>query len=220
MADVLIDNQTAPSTPTSGKSVLFVDSTAKKLVTKDDAGRYWMPGSRNWSTVNDPNTFASDLYLVGSNILIPSFGVQAGTRYFLQASASKTAACTGTPAYTIRVGPSGVIGDTSRLVMTGPAQTAVIDIGVLNILVVVRAVSASVGVLQGSAWWDHRGTAANTTTSGTGFANDTNGAVEATSSNLDNSAWGGLYIGVSLNGTSTGAASVWTVTQVHASLEV
>ena len=36
MADILIDNQTAPSTPASGKSVLWVDSTTKKFLQTDD----------------------------------------------------------------------------------------------------------------------------------------------------------------------------------------
>lgn len=68
-------------------------------------------------------------------------------------------------------------------------------------------------MLQGTAWWDHRGTAANTTTSGTGFANDSTGHVEGTSAGFDNSALGGQYIGLSVNG---GASASWTVTQVWA----
>lgn len=216
MADILIDNQSAPSTPSSGKSVVFVDSTSKKLVYKDDSGRYWSPGSRNWSIANDVSAFATDLYLVGSNVLLPSFGMQAGTKYFLQASASKTGNGTGTPVYTVRIGSAGSAADTSRLALTGPAQTAIADIGTLNILLVVRNVGAS-GVIQGTAWWEHRGTAANTTTSGTGFANDSTGHVEGTATPYDNSAEGGKYIGISING---GASNAWTVTQVHAQLDV
>lgn len=221
MADILMDTQAAYSgTPTGGKGAVFIDSTSKRLTWKDDTGRYWAPGARNWSTANDPSAFASDLYVVGSNILIPSFGLQVGSRYYLRVSASKTAACTGTPAYTIRIGSSGVVGDTSRLALTGPAQTAVIDIGTLNILAVVRAVGAATGVIQATAWWNHRGTAANTTTSGTGFANDSTGHVEATSAAYDNTTEGGKYIGVSINGTSTTAPAAWTVTLVDAQLDI
>ena len=38
MAIITIDNQTLPSTPASGKTGLFVDSTTKKLLFVDDAG--------------------------------------------------------------------------------------------------------------------------------------------------------------------------------------
>ena len=37
---ILIDNQTAPSTPASGKSVIWIDSTTKKLAQTDDGGTY------------------------------------------------------------------------------------------------------------------------------------------------------------------------------------
>lgn len=218
MADVLIDAQAGyTGTPTSGKSGVFVDSTSKKFCWKDDTGRYWSPGSRNWSITNDASAFASDLYLVGSNVLLPSFGMQAGTRYYLRASASKTGAGVAAPVYTVRIGGAGAIGDTSRLALTGPAQTAIADIGTLNVLLICRVVSATVGVIQGTAWWDHTGTAANTTTSGTGFANDSTGHVQGTSANFDNSALGGSYIGLSMNG---GASAAWTVTLVDAQLDV
>jgi Zn-dependent alcohol dehydrogenase len=96
--------------------------------------------------------------------------------------------------------------------MTGPAQTAIADIGTLNIMVTVRTIGAT-GVIQGTAWWDHRGTAANTTTSGTGFANDTTGHVETTSGAIDVTAYAGKYVGLSING---GTSASWTVTQVWA----
>jgi hypothetical protein len=92
-------------------------------------------------------------------------------------------------------------------------QTAIADIGTLNVMVTCRNAGAA-AVLQGTAWWDHRGTAANTTTSGTGFANDSTGHVEATSAAFDaqGSAIGGLNVGLSLN---AGASAAWTVTQVR-----
>lgn len=218
MADILIDAQAGyTGTPASGKSGIIIDSTNKRMYNKDDTGRYWGPSNRNWSITNDASAFASDLYLVGSNVLLPSFGIQAGSRYWLRASASKTGAGTATPAYTIRIGTAGAIGDTSRLALTGPAQTAIADIGTLNVLVICRVVSATVGVLQGTAWWDHTGTAASTTVSGTGFANDVTGHVQGTSANFDNSALGGSYIGLSLNG---GASAAWTVTIVDAQLDI
>lgn len=130
-------------------------------------------------------------------------------------SASKTAAGVATPIYSVRIGSARSTADTARLALTGPAQTAVADIGTLCIMATLRNVGAA-AVLQGTAWWAHRGTAANTTTSGTGFANDSTGHVEAASAGFDTSAMAGLFVGLSVN---PGTAGVWTVTQVHANME-
>jgi hypothetical protein len=156
--------------------------------------------------------FAADTYVTDSDILIPSFGFQARTNFLWMISASKSGAGTAQPIYNIRIGSArSVAGDTARLVLTGPAQTAIADIGTLTIMVTVRSVGAA-GVIQGTAWWNHRGTAANTTTSGTGFANDSTGHIEGTSAGFDNSALGGQYVGLSMNG---GTSASWTLTQVR-----
>ncbi len=79
-------------------------------------------------------------------------------------------------------------------------------------MLTVRTVAAA-GVIQGTAYWTHRGTAASTTVSGVGFANDVTGHVEGTSAGFDNSALGGSYVGLSMDG---GASAAWTVTQAVA----
>lgn len=208
MADIFLAEQSAPSTPSSGNGVIFVDSTASILCFKDDAGKVWAE-SRN-AAIDNQTVNAADTYLTNSDLLIPSFGLQAKTVFIWRISASKTAAGTGAPTYTIRIGTNRTTGDTSRLALTGPAQTAIADIGTLVVMVTVRSVGGA-GVLQGTAWWEHRGTAANTTTQGVGFANDGTGHVQATSAGFDNSALGGSYIGLSVNSNTSG---VWTVTQV------
>lgn len=38
MADFMLTTQAAPATPTAGSAMVYVDSTTKKLATKDDAG--------------------------------------------------------------------------------------------------------------------------------------------------------------------------------------
>lgn len=218
MADLLVDAQAGyTGTPASGKSGIFVDSSSKKLFTKDDAGRYWGAPIRNWSVTNDASAFASDLYVVGSNVLIPSFGLQVGSRYMLRVSASKTGAGVATPVYTLRCGAGGVVGDAVfTCALTGPAQTAIADIATLNVIAIVRTTGAT-GTMQATAWWEHRGTTANTTTSGTGFANDSTGHVEANFTSKDMTTSGGLYLGMSLNG---GASDAVTVTLVDAQLDV
>lgn len=210
MADILLDTQSVPSTPSAGQSVFFVDSTAKIPCWKMDTGLV-AARSENASAANQ-TVNAANTYLTDSDILIPTFSMQPRSIFQWKISASKTGAGIAAPIYTICIGTNRSTADTVRLTLTGPAQTAIADIGTLTIIVVVRNIGAA-GVLQGTAWWDHRGTAANTTTSGTGFANDTTGHVEATSAGFDNSALGGSYVGLAVN---SGTSGVWTVTQVVA----
>lgn len=202
MAHIKLDEESVPSTPAAGVGTVFVDSTASILCFKDDGGVVHAR-SDNAATAAQGAGFASDTYVTNSDILIPSFGVQAKTKFKWVISMSKTAAGIATPVYTIRIGANRTTADTSRLAITGPAQTAAADVGVLTLIVTVRSVGAS-GVIQGSVNIDHNGAA-------TGFANNNASAVEATSAGFDNSALGGSYIGLSING---GASAAWTITQV------
>ena len=217
MARIIIAEESVPATPSSGSGTVYVDSTSSRLAFVDDAGRKFFVGGGIYNTsIANQTVNAADTYLTDSDILVPSFGLQARNRIIWQVSASKTGAGVAAPIYAVRIGSARTTSDTARLTITGPAQTAVADIGCLNIMVTVRNIGAS-GVLQGTAWWDHRGTAANTTTSGVGFANDTTGHTEATSAGFDNSALAGSFIGLSVH---SGTSGVWTVTQVHASLSL
>lgn len=212
MADILLDEESVPSTPSSGAGVIYIDSTSSQLVNKDDGGRC-NAFSFNASVAAQAGGFASDTYLTNSDLLIPSFGLQVKTNFLWKISCSKTGLGTATPIYIIRVGTTKTTAsDPAQLTLTGPAQTAVADIGTLYIMATVRTIGAA-GVIQGSAWWVHRGTAANTTTSGTGFANDSTGHVEGTSAGINMTAFAGSYVGLSVNG---GASAVWTPTQVIA----
>ena len=210
MADVFVAAQSAPATPSAGNASIFVDSTARILCVKDDAGRVAAYSSNAAIAAQTVN--AADTYLTNSDIIVPSFLPQVKTQFLWTISASKTAAGIAGPIYNIRIGSARTTSDTARLTLTGPAQTAIADIGTLFVMATVRVAGASC-VIAGTAWWVHRGTAANTTTSGTGFANDTTGHVEGTSAAFDASAIGGQYIGLS---THSGTAGVWTVTQVQA----
>lgn len=210
MGKILLAEESVPSTPSAGNARIFVDSTSGMLAYKDDAGRVWA-WSQN-ASISNQTVNAADTYLTDSSLIIPSWSLQARTILRWRVSASKTGAGTAQPVYNIRIGSARTTADTARLVLTGPLQTAIADIGTLDIMLTVRNIGAS-GVLQGTAFWSHRGTAANTTTSGTGFANDTTGHVEGASAGFDNTALGGLYIGLSVN---SGTSGVWTVTQCQA----
>jgi hypothetical protein len=76
---------------------------------------------------------------------------------------------------------------------------------VIQILLAVRTVAAT-GVIQGTVSMDHNLAA-------TGFATDASSIVVGTSAGFDNSALGGSYIGLSIDG---GASAAWTITQVTA----
>ena len=207
MADILLDEQGFPANPASGKMALYADSSASNFVQKTDAGR--VEGDASRASVAALTLNAANTYVTSSGLLIPSHGIQAGTVWEWKMSASKTAAGVAAPIYTLVIGANQSTADTVRLTLTGPAQTAIADIGILTILVIARAGGAGT-VLAGSAHWLHRGTAANTTTSGTGFANDSSGAVEATAASFDSSTMTGQYVGLAIN---PGTLGVWTMTQ-------
>jgi hypothetical protein len=211
MADALLDQQAASSlTTAAGQGGFFFDNQTGLFLYKDAAGRTYGQ-TDNGSIAAQGAGFNADTYLTDSDLKIPSCSFQVRSKFFWRISASKTAAGVATPAYNIRIGSNRTTADTARLTLTGPAQTAIADIGTLNIMVIVRSLGAA-GVIQGTAWWDHRGTAVSSTI-GVGFANDGTGHVEGTSAGFDNSALSGQFIGLSLNG---GASAAWTVTQVQA----
>jgi hypothetical protein len=202
MADILIDNQVAPTTPAAGKSVLWIDSTTKKLVMTDDAGlRHGNPLSEKQSTASQGAGFAADTYVTDSGILIPGYGMEAGQVYRWFISVSKTAAGTAAAVFTFRIGSAQTTSDTARLAVTAAlAQTAAASSGLLIGSIVVRNVGAA-GVIAGGV-----GVAAS---AGLGSGADGVGAA------FDNSALAGQFIGLSING---GASAAWTITSVSAEL--
>lgn len=211
MADIQLAAQSAPSTPSSGNAIQWVDSIAEIAVLTNDTGRH-IARSTNASIAAQGAGFATDTWVTNSDILIPSFSLQAKTTINWAISASKSGAGTAAPIYVIRIGTARSVADTAILTLTGPAQTAIADIGTLNINIVMRTVGGGTSaVMQGTAFWNHRGTAANTTTSGTGFANDSTGHVEGTSAGFNSSTMGGgSYVSLSING---GTSASWTLTQ-------
>lgn len=207
MGDLYLAEQSYPSTPASGNQVIWADSTAPVLCTKDDAGRVYAR-SHNASVANQGAGFATDTYVTDSDILIPSFGMQARTVIRWVIAASKTAAGTAAPIYSIRIGSARTTADTARLQLTGDAQTAAVDEGLLEIVTTVRTVSAT-GVIRGAAGWKHNSATAGFASTAAGMAN----TASASSAGFDNSALGGQYIGLSING---GTSAAWTLAQVIA----
>jgi len=206
MSDVLLDEQAVPTTPAAGTGIMYVDNGPSLPAFKNDGGLAGvMSGLTKNASVADQAISAADTYITDSDLLIPSFGVQARTVFRWLISVSKTAAGTATPIYTVRIGSARTVADTARLTLTGPAQTAATDTAVIEVILVVRNVGAS-GVIQGTVYLHHLNTA-------TGFANNVSAVVQAASAAFDNSALAGLYVGLSIN---NGASGAWTVTQVQA----
>lgn len=201
MADLLLDTQTTPTTPASGKVVSYADSTTDRAALINDTGLVTGVLSRSWSTAQQGAGFSSDTYVTGSGLLIPSCGMQVGQVYRWMISVNKTAAGTAQVVYTIRIGANQTTGDTARWQQTAViAQTATADAGVIIVSCSVRSVSAT-GVIAAGA-----GVAA-----GGGFG----GGAEGASSTFDNSALAGQYVGLSING---GASASWTVQSVSGEL--
>jgi hypothetical protein len=208
VADILIDNQTAPTTPASGKSVLWIDSTTKYLVQTNDTGRHTGDFSRNDATASQGAGFATDTYVTNSGLLIPSFGMKAGQLYRWWISLSKTAAGTTAAAVTVRIGTGQATSDTARLTLTqGVAQAANAVSALLIVFVGVRNVGASGVIAGGFGFTQSYGTTAGTQ----GFGNGADGV----SSTFDNSALAGNYVGLSING---GTSAAWTISHVAAEL--
>lgn len=198
MADILIDNQSAPTTPSSGKSVIWIDSTTKKLVQTDDGGTHRGGTlSTNHATAQQTG-FAADTYVTGSNITIPAFGMQVGQLYQWVIGVEKTAAGTGAITMTVRTGTAGTTSDTSRAALAQTvAQTATASVTTMRVYAFVRTVSAS-GVLV--CQFDVGGNSGTTTGWGDGD--------RIVSATFDNTAMGGFFIGLSLNGNTSAAYTI------------
>jgi len=194
MADILLDNEANPATPSSGKIVLLGNTTTKKLTTVNADGIIdTVGGLTNHSTANQTG-FASDTYLTGSGIAIPPGLVRAGTTYHLRFDMVKTGAGTAAPVLSIRFGTAGTTSDTAQLTFTFGAGTANADTAVFEMWAHWRNVGAS-SVLVGVCACTHLLAATgmiSTGASGAGILVVTSGAF--------NSAVASSIIGASFNG--------------------
>jgi hypothetical protein len=208
MADILLDNQAIPTTPASGKILIFGESAGKRLATRNDAGTTTILGGvQNQNTI-DVTANAADTYLTGSNLLVPTgFALQVGTKLRWRIGMTKSGAGTAAPVWALRVGTAASVADTARCTFTSPSlQTGVADVGYVDIIAVLRNVGAS-GVLAGILSMTH-GLAA------TGFASVSTVVVQATSAGFDTTV-AGLNLGISVN---PGASGVWTHQVIEAEM--
>lgn len=211
MATITVTTNTAPATPSTGAVTLYVDSTTKLLTVKDDAGTtttnpLW---KFNQSVAAQGPGFATDTYLVGSAISLPSGYPRVGTAYHASFDISKTAAGTATPVVALRIGTAGTVSDTAICTFTFSAGTAAADLGTCEISAVFRTVgSGTSAILQGRAEIRH-GLSATT-----GLISLVSQTLQVTSSGFDSTVASSI-IGLSVNG---GASAAWTVQLVQSEL--
>lgn len=208
MANIIYANEASPSTPVSGSTTTYVDSTSKLFSTKDDTGAVvTMPASLKNQSLASVTGYASDTYVVGSGISLGAFLPRAGMRYHCVFDVTKTAAGVATPILVLRFGTAGTTSDAAICTFTFNAQTAVVDNGVIELFATFRAVGASAAV-QGMATLRH-----NLAVTGLGSVNPAGWQQVLVTSSTFNSAVANSIVGVSVNG---GASAAWTTTLVQA----
>lgn len=160
----------------------------------------------NRSVAQQAFVAATRAQVIGSRIKVPTGGLQVGARYKVKMNLTKTAAGVATSTFDISLGLLGTIADTARVSFIKPAGTAAIDEGIVEILAVVRLVSAT-GIIVGEFELRHNG---NTV----GHAQVPVVDLYSTSAAFDNTGEE-LYIALNL---TTGAADVVTAEVVDAEL--
>ena len=162
---------------------------------------------RNSSVAATAAGFASDTYLVGSALALPTGLITAKTMLRWRFDAVKTAAGTAAPAIIIRFGVNGSTADTARNTFTFTAQTAAVDRAIFEIFANFNAVGAS-GIIAGVASLHHQ-------LAVTGF-NITQPAglqtLYVASGTFDTTVANSI-VGLSVNG---GASAAWTINAVQA----
>jgi len=149
MAELDLTNiqATSISTPASGVTALFVDSTNKVIKAKDDTG--FVTGQlNNFSTASQAPAATTRTYITGSKITVPKNKLQVGTLFKWKFSMTKTAAGTASSTIDIAVGTAGTTADTARVSFTKPAGTAAVDEGWCEVYAIVRSIGAT-GVMAG-----------------------------------------------------------------------
>lgn len=154
-------------------------------------------------SVSSQTGFATDTYLVGSDVPFPAGMPIVGTTYRLIFDVTKTNVGTAAPTITIRIGTAGSTADSARCTIAFGAGTAAVDSGLFEVICDFRTVGGSTSaVLQAVS----RLTSNLTTT---GLSNAVK-AKPVTSSGFDSTV-GSSRIGASYNGGTSAAHTIQLV---------
>jgi hypothetical protein len=201
MADIVLDNEAAPSAPASGKVILYNDSVSLVPAFRTSAKAASF-GVRNASVAVQAYTTA-EIYLTGSALTIPSHLLQVGTTLRWRGVLTKTAG-TAAPVFIIRLGTAGTTSDTARHTFTGFATpSSATDTAWVDIEMIVRTIGAA-ATSVGSIRMAHQLAA-------TGFAN-LDHAVQTVSTGTFDSTVAALIAGVTFNHSTAGAGNIEQVT--------
>lgn len=155
MADILLDVQSTPSTPSAGSATMFVDSTSKILSVKDDAGFTRSLTKTNFSTASQAPAAGARTYIAGSALAIPTGKLQIGTIFRWVFDMTKTAAGISASTFDIAVGTNGTTADTARVSFTKPAGTGAVDTARVIIECICRGPLSASGVFVGTFQMTH-----------------------------------------------------------------
>ena len=155
MADILLDVQSTPSTPSAGQAVLSFNTTTKGLQSRNADGLVRTYGFVNFSTAAQTPAAATRTYLTGSNIAVPAGALQVGSMFRWVFDMTKTAAGTASSTFDIAFGTLGTTGDTARVSFTKPAGSAAVDTAQVQIVAVCRGPVGASGVVVGHFQMTH-----------------------------------------------------------------
>ena len=199
---ILTQQASAPTNPTSGKVAIYSNNaTPPRLCTVDPAGNVLVLATQiltAFSTGTVSAGYATNTYMQGSGIIVPSSGFVPGSMYHCVFDMVKTAAGTATPIVTVVIGTLGTTGDAARLTFTFGVGTAVADTAIVEIWAHFRTVgSGSAAVLVGVCTITHALAATGITTTGASGA----GQIAVVSAGFDSTP-ANQKIGVCFNGGS------------------
>jgi hypothetical protein len=214
MGLVKLSEESSVTIPASGYVTGYPDAATHRLASIDSSGNvtrypYLLT---NASVADVSGGFASDTYLAGSSITIPTAGNWSiAQQYRCAFDMVKTAAGTAALTITVRMGTLGTVSDAAILALAFAAGTAAGDTGLFEVRVTFRTVgSGTSAVMQGVTRCTHHLAATgliSTGASGTGIITGVSAGFNSTTQTI---------IGLSVNG---GASFSGTNTLVQASLE-
>src|SRR3954467_12196224 len=113
MADTKISAMSSAGTLTDSDVLALINASTSDKVTLDTLTTYFESRGRlgNGSVAQQGGGFATDTYMLGSNIAVPDGRLKATTMYRFQATMTKTAASTGTIVTALRLGTTGTTSD-------------------------------------------------------------------------------------------------------------
>lgn len=199
-----LTNEAPPGTPGPGSLEIY-GGIQKFLTIKDDAGFIRSFGRSNFSTALQTPAAATRTYITGSNISVPTSGLQIGTMFRWRFNMTKTGAGVAASTFDICFGTAGTTADTARVSFTKPAGTGVIDEAWVDIICTIRGPLSASGIAVGQFVMTHNLAA-------TGHAQIPVVVVNTVSSTFDVTT-ASLIVGVCI---TSGAADAITIQMVQA----